>query len=215
MAVLGEKKFNSDPKKMLIGYDQYPLAYKVSTTSRYGYESDYWANIGNEMALLTSAGVANTYRTILNLSGKSGFLTCVCGQASVASAGNAQEETFKITVDGVETEIAANNTGMTYKRGYGRFYLMASYTHTARTETYYSRTVKLYDSSGDEDQWNDDHRVVSSFGDQSWLVPSSNAVSMSPLTCVRFETSLKVETKCTLAVAGAPSSYVFAQYVIT
>ena len=108
-----------------------------------------------------------------------------------------------------------NNTGMTYKRGYGRFYLMASYTHTARTETYYSRTVKLYDTGGDEDQWNDDHRVVSSFGDQSWLVPSSNAVSMSPLTCVRFETSLKVETKCTLAVAGAPSSYVFAQYVIT
>ena len=96
--ILGGTKYNKDPNlmpKFAIGGDHLQMgrAGNFDTSeSSYFWQGDYTYN-----AATTSNVVANTDITIVNISGKAGFMTGALSMGNGLSAGNATNFTWTIT----------------------------------------------------------------------------------------------------------------------
>ena len=107
MAVLGGVKYNKDPNNMVkyaIGADHVKAGY--GSNNFVGSEgNNFWGADATYNAKTTSAVTADTDVTVLNISGKAGFMTGAMSMSTGLAAGNATNFTWTITVDGVATTI--------------------------------------------------------------------------------------------------------------
>jgi hypothetical protein len=203
-AVIGSRdNYNRDPNKMGKGLNNEAdifLGFDEGGSTRAGNSTQFWKS-GFWTASLTSAQVGNTYRTIVDLSGKKGFLTCACG--AMTGAGPV---TFKITVDGVATEVyfpsMSPNSGQRAMLGWWQSNQspneMMSGTSGASSWTAAGGDgAILYNSTQPF---------------HKYIVDPNVAVSVAPSGCVRFETSLKVEYKQLFAVSYSIQSFTGAMY---
>tara|TARA_Y100000114_G_C11748772_1_gene323065 strand:- start:1211 stop:1906 length:696 start_codon:yes stop_codon:yes gene_type:complete len=215
MAVLGNKKtFNKDPLMMprVMIHNSYHYRLVPSTTynssdnaRNRGLTSFFYNdnNRGSPYSFITSASVANTYRTIVNLSGFGGFLTYCMGP--YAGGGST---TWKITVDGVETEILCSTDGTNQATGDLSSALgpkirsipnsAAIYGSAAGGAGYTTGQVWNYTTfNSDRTTYNLGHIQTSYFG----FDPHPLDALESKDEIVRFDVSLKVEVKCANAQA--------------
>ena len=202
-AVIGSNLYNRDPNKMGKGLNNEADLFLGSDgggSTRAGNSSQFWQN-GVWTASLTSAQVANTYRTIADLSGKKGFLTSACG--AMTGAGPV---TFKITVDGVATEIyfpaMSPNSGQRAMLGWwqsnqGPNEMMNGTSGSSSWTAAGGDGAILYNATAPL---------------HKYIVDPNVAVSVAPSGCVRFENSLKVEYKQLFAVSASIQSYTGVMY---
>ena len=187
-AVIGSNLYNRDPNKMgkglnneadlFLGFDGAGTnAARAASTTQF-WQNNLWT------ASLTSAQVGNTYRTIADLSGKKGFLTCAIG--AVTGAGPV---TFNITVDGVATEVyfpaMSPNAGQRAMLGWWQSLenpneMMSGTSGSSSWTAAGGDGAILYNSTTPL---------------HKYIVDPNIAVSAATLGCVRFENSLKVEYK--------------------
>jgi len=149
---------------------------------------NFWDN-GVWTASVTSAAAGNAARTIVNISGKSGFL--ISGLGSNTGSGAA---TFVITVDGVATSLSyptiSPNTNQ--KVFFGAFEL-------ARNDGLATSQVAV--ASSGTDTWNSSDTAVNfnnnSFSNNGFdrrirVRNPMDAISNANASCIRFENSLTV-----------------------
>lgn len=198
---------NQDPNKMPVTYFQYAPHRYTGSSVRYGYNSNWWTELGNEVAQLTSNSVGGTYRTIVNTSGRGGFLTCVIGPTSTNN--NADETTtFKITVDGTLTTLAFSTAGYTNRYAYGRFILGALGDQIQQQSYTLAPNIGVFriPSSG-ENRMNTDHSAQNFYNSTHYLPEMKDQLLSFPESCVRFETSLVVEVTHSVSSGGTGTSY--------
>ena len=222
MAVLGNKKaFNKDPlmmpRVMISNSYHYRLApgstYNSSDNPRNRGLTSFFYNDnfrGSPYTFITSASVANTYRTIVNLSGFGGFLTYCMGP--YAGGGST---TWKITVDGVETEIVCAMDGTSQSTSDTSSALgpkirlipnsAAIYGTAAGGAGYTTGQVYNYTTfDANRTTFNNAGHQTSYYG----FDPHPLDTLESKDEIVRFDVSLKVEVKCANAQSvNASRSY--------
>ena len=196
---------NQDPNKMPVTYFQYGPNRYTSSSTRYAYNSNWWTELGNEVAQLTSNSIGGTYRTIVNTSGRGGFLTCVIGPTSTNA--NADETTtFKITVDGTLTTLVFNTAGYTHRHAYGRFILGALGDQPNVTNI--APNIGVFRIQGSsENRMNTDHSAQNFYTSTHYLPEMKDQLLSFPESCVRFETSLVVEVTHSVSSGGTGTSY--------
>ena len=110
--ILGGNSYNKDPLK-LPKWQLYreDLEYTISGSS-FTYvtaqDAAFWGTMSPINALITTASVADTARTIVNLSNKKGWLVYGVGPCAIN-----QTATWVITVDGVATTFTIGGSGPT------------------------------------------------------------------------------------------------------
>jgi len=202
-AVIGSNLYNRDPNKMGKGLNneaEIIIGYDGRSQDRAANHAYFWGG-GLWTASLTTAQVGNTYRTIADLSGKKGFLTCACG--AMTGAGPV---TFKITVDGVATEVyfpsMSPNSGQRALLGWWQTNQSPNEMMSAT-----SGSTSWTAAGGDGAiQYNSQAPY------HKYIIDPNVAVSAATLGCVRFENSLKVEYKQLFAVSASIQSYTGVMY---
>tara|TARA_E500000305_G_scaffold105231_1_gene102502 strand:+ start:39 stop:704 length:666 start_codon:yes stop_codon:yes gene_type:complete len=216
MAVLGGVKYNKDPNlmpKYVIGGDHVLMGRAGnfdSSESSYFWTGDYTYN-----AQTTDNVVANTDITIVNISGKAGFMTGALSMGNGLSAGNATNFTWTITVDGVATTILmeAGSRGVGFTPAGARSMLGPFFNGTyssgfqwALMENNYS-----YDSVG-WDNTGPSYRSIDATS--GYLMNAEHARQFMPQSCVRFETSLNVKVQMNKANTGNYEKQCGVQYIL-
>ena len=218
-AVIGSKGlWNRDPAKM-------PKTYGETHQTFIGRASgDLYSNrMSDRSALLNTghithietAAVANTARTIVNISGKSGWLTWAMGPS-----GQSQAVTYVITIDGVATTIAVNadgsdqtDTGGQNSSQTGFLGLMLNHHGTAG----YTDGGVMSDAgwlannnvSNNNKAWNAEHQTLNlgSYNDANShnrrIVDPFHAIHKYPSSVCRFETSMTVTVAGTIAASAS------------
>ena len=198
MAVLGGVKYNKDPKKMPSYHSDNLTAWvNQSTTNRSADPcTQFWNQMG--AAYITTASVADTARTVINISGKSGFLTHCFSPFVNSQSGTC---TWVITVDGVATTVFYDGAGMGADSGsYQTLGVLnhGGYTIAANSSSYFRSHVTGFGSNLAHSigsygtHYNTDHNARWSIGVSPYPPSPEIAIAMAPLSCVRFEDSLTV-----------------------
>jgi len=194
-AVIGSKDslINRDPKRM-------PVRRIAGTKLQYGGTasgivtagtSTFW---GMDFLIKTSDSyAANTEKTIVNITSGSGYLTHVVGPSD--QTGSASTTIFKITVDGVETAVAFDSTGLGAFVAYDRICLgyfpisSGADTQNAKQGQYFMQSVTYNATTNRND---DDSYIAQNTGYYATIPNTALQIADAPQVCVRFETSLKV-----------------------
>ena len=198
MAVLGGVKYNKDPKKMPSYHSDNLTVWANQST--YNRSSDPATQLWNSMgaAYITTASVADTARTVVNISGKSGFMTHCFSPYVDSQSGTC---TWVITVDGVATTIFYDGTGMGASAGgYHTLGVLnhGAYTIQANSSSYFMSHVTgfgsnfMHNVSTYGTPYNTDHNARMAIGVSPYPPEPAVAIAMAPLSCVRFENSLTV-----------------------
>jgi hypothetical protein len=197
MAVLGGKLFNKDPNlmpKFIIGGDHLIMGRAGnfdSSESSYFWEGDYTYN-----AQTTSNVSADTDVTIVNISGKAGFMTGALSMGNDLAAGNATNFTWTITVDGVATTILmeAGGRGQGFTPAGARSMLGVSFNYSSSTR--FSVALMENNYSYSSVGWDNTGPSFRSLDAQNhYLMNSEHLRQFMPLSCVRFEDSLNVKVQ--------------------
>ena len=216
MAVLGGVKYNKDPNlmpKYVIGGDHVLMGRAGnfdSSESSYFWTGDYTYN-----AQTTSNVVANTDITIVNISGKAGFMTGALSMGNALSAGNATNFTWTITVDGVATTILmeAGSRGVGFTPSTARSMLgpFLNGTYDSRFQWVLMENNYSYDSVG-WDNTGPSYRSIDATS--GYLMNAEHARQFMPQSCVRFETSLNVKVQMNKANTGNYEKQCGVQYIL-
>jgi len=216
MAVLGGVKYNKDPNlmpKYAIGGDHLNMGRAGSfdsSESSYFWQGDYTYN-----AKTTDNVVADTDITIVNISGKAGFMTGALSMGNGLSAGNATNFTWTITVDGVATtilmEVGSRGQGFTPSgvRSMLGPNLQTGYTAQfsyVMMENNYSYASVGWDNTGPSFRSLD--------GNAFHLMNAEHARQFMPQSCVRFETSLNVKVQMNRANTSNYTKQCGVQYIL-
>ena len=221
-AVIGSKGlWNRDPAKM-------PRTYGETYQTYIGRASaDLYSNRMSDASVFTSTGyithiqtaaVANTARTIVNISGKSGWLTWAMGPG-----GASQALTYVVTIDGVATTIAVNADGSDQTDTGGQNnsqtgflgILLNLHTASGYGSAHSDAGFVANNNAGSNNKaWNAEHQTLN-------LSPSTDANSHArrtvdpfhaihkyPSSVCRFETSLTVTVAGTIAASASSAKRV-------
>jgi len=210
-AVIGSTGiYNRDPTKVPRWVvDSGNFDYKVLNSKKQVNSSDFW-NANRIGAIITTAQVANTARTVVNISDKGGFLIWGIGTQHNSSSNT---NTWVITVDGVATTLPVysisdsgagrtcfgafnnknnNDTNSVFDVDWGAYNVGASPLDSGRLALSYSDGQGL-------------HRFV---------IDPLTAIATQPTAIIRFETSLNVTFASSLAISASIDSYVGVQYIL-
>ena len=195
-AVIGSKDslINRDPKRM-------PVRRILSTKLLLHKTDNGYINAGSSVfftgdffAKTSGNYAANTEVTLVNITGGSGYLTHVVGPSDQDAA--AGTTTFKITVDGLETAVAFDSTGLNAFVDYDRIclgYLPVGYDTNMQVSSRYAKYYGQSLYSGAGNYRNDDDSYISQNPGYFATLPNTALlIADTPQVCVRFETSLKV-----------------------
>jgi len=221
-AVIGDKGlWNRDPAKM-------PRTYGEAHQTFIGRAAaDLFQNNLNDLAILANsshithlqtAAVADTARTIVNISGKSGWLTWAMGPG-----GASQALTYVVTIDGVATTIAVNADGSDQTDTGGQNnsqtgflgILLNLHTASGYGSAHSDAGFVANNNAGSNNKaWNAEHQTLN-------LSPSTDANSHArrtvdpfhaihkyPSSVCRFETSLTVTVAGTIAASASSAKRV-------
>ena len=210
MAVLGSRDiFNRDPTKVpryVVDSSNFDYvsnnAFKNPTMTQNFWNTD---RIG---AVITTAQVANTARTVVNISNKGGFL---CWGIGTQHNSSSQTNTWVITVDGVATTLPVYSIS---DAGAGRACFGAFNSKS-------TNSASIYD---DFNGYNvglsplDSGRLALSYSNAGslhrYLIDPLTAIATQPTAIIRFETSLTVTFASSLAISASYDSYVGVQYIL-
>jgi len=215
-AVIGSKGFwNRDPAKMPRTYGETYQTFIGSASSDIQIlrlntattltNTDY-------ITAITSNAVSNTARTIVNVSGKSGWLTFAFGPAAASQA-----TTFVVTVDGVATTIAVNADGSDQldlggqnNSGSGFLGLMLNSHSAGGYNNGLTNGAWIANNNNASYQtWNEEHQTLNQgmYNDANShnrrVLDPFHAIHEYPSSVVRFENSLTVTVAGTIAVTDA------------
>jgi len=216
MAVLGGVKYNKDPNlmpKYIIGADHLIMGRAGnfdSSESSYFWQGDYTYN-----AQTTSNVSADTDVTIVNISGKAGFMTGALSMGNDLGAGNATNFTWTITVDGVATTILmeAGSRGQGFTPNGARSMLGPSLNgaYSASFQWVMSENNYSYASVG----WDNTGPSFRSLdGNNQYLMNAESARQFMPQSCVRFEDSLNVKVQMNRANTSNYTKQCGVQYIL-
>lgn len=209
MAVLGSRdNYNRDPTKVpRYVVDSSNFDYTQSNNHRNPAQSNFWSS-QRFGAVLTSAQVANTARTLVNISNKGGFLIWGIGTQHNSSSNT---NTWVITVDGVATTLPVYSIS---DAGAGR----------ACFGAFNSKSNNNAGSYDNFDGYNvgasplDSGRLALSYSNAGslhrYLIDPLTAIATQPTAIIRFETSLTVTFASSLAISESVDSYVGVQYIL-
>ena len=198
MAVFGGVKYNKDPKKMP-SYHSDNLTVWANTTTHYRSSdpcTQFWNQVG--ATYITSNSVADTARTVVNISGKAGFLTHCWSPYVESQSGTC---TWVITVDGVATTVFYDGTGMGASSGSYQTLGVLNHggsTIAANSGSYFMGKVTGFGSNFMHavatygTPYNTDQNARMGIGISPYPPEPAVAIAMAPLSCVRFENSLTV-----------------------
>ena len=198
MAVLGSVKYNKDPKKMP-SYHSDNLTVWANTTTHYRSGdpcTQFWNQTG--ATYITSNSVANTARTVVNISGKAGFLTHCWSPYVESQSGTC---TWVITVDGVATTVVYDGAGTGANSG--SYHTLGVLNHggntiAANSASYFMGHVTGFGANRAHavatygTPYNTDQNARFGIGISPYPPSPEIAIAMAPLSCVRFENSLTV-----------------------
>ena len=198
MAVLGGVKYNKDPKKMPAYHvDNINVWNNNATNARSNDPANQFWN-STASVYITSNSVADTARTVINISGKSGFLTHCWSPYVTSQAGTC---TWVITVDGVATTVFYDGSGQGADSGsyhtLGVLNLGSHETQANGSQYFMGRTTGFGVNTAHSfatygTMYNTDHNTRWSIGVSPFVPEPSIVIAMAPLSCVRFENSLTV-----------------------
>ena len=120
MAVIGSKdSLNRDPAKMVrFSHSMIGVGIMANNAFKSTSDSNYFMRANVMTAFITTNSVANTARTVYNVSGKGGSLIWAFGPAD-GNGATGLVTTWVITVDGVATTVSTNSAfGNYYARGF-------------------------------------------------------------------------------------------------
>ena len=219
--ILGGNSYNKDPLKLPKWqiYRQ-DLEFVILASNTFGaytmQDSATWGTGSPFNALITTASVADTARTIVNLSNKKGWLTFGVGPCGIN-----QTATWVITVDGVATTFTVGGAGPTefdlHASGFGLTFgqgtiakptrgFSGHFQHSGDTTTspWYAAdnaiSYGLENSSGS----NNSRFIL----DPLWLSRAH------PDSCVRFESSLTVTVESDVANSSSIHCNAGVMYVL-
>ena len=202
MAVLGSRdNFNRDPRRLMAtsAIDSRVGWLEGTGTNRFSNDAAFWAS--DLITNTNSAFVANTEKTIVNVSGSSGFLTHVIGPNRTAG-GTTYSITVKITVDGLLTTLVLNTAGWNVNNvtSENRLYLgtlfRATDVNINSTNRYMGNGLSpptyVGAANNAATNVNDSHSWVQQYTNYFSIAYSPMLKIHSPQSCVRFENSLNV-----------------------
>lgn len=201
MAVIGSKdSLNRDPAKMQRWYGRAGFGiYERSALQ----QVEYILSNDKLTAVITTSVVANTPRTIYNVTGKGGSLIWAFGSSS--SSFSSMATTFVVTVDGVATTITMGSPTSNYSRAvigspamlYPSGGTMANKQVSPNT---YMRSSSSESSSNsgviDNKAFNYDGSV-SNLG--TIFLAGLNQPMLNPQACTRFENNLTITVSASSA----------------
>jgi len=208
-AVIGSTdNFNRDPTKApRYVVDSSNYDYTGSNSFRNPSQSGFWTTnaIG---AIITTAQVANTARTVVNISGKGGFL---CWGIGTQHNSSSNTNTWVITVDGVATTLPVYSIS---DAGAGRACFGAFNSKSTNNAGTYDN-LHMY-NVGESPL--DSGRLALSYsnagGMHRYVIDPLVAIATQPTAIIRFETSLTVTFASSLAISASIDSYVGVQYIL-
>ena len=217
--ILGGNSYNKDPLK-LPKWQLYreDLEYTISAgTFTYVTAQDaaFWGTMSPLNALITTASVADTARTIVNLSNKKGWLVYGVGPCAIN-----QTATWVITVDGVATTFTIGGSGPTefdlHASGFGLLFGQGVVTAPPAG---FSAHLQL---SGDNaTQWYSAYNALnygtefaSAANNSRYMVDPFWCSRAYPDSCVRFESSLTVTVESDVANSTSIQENAGVMYVL-
>ena len=209
MAVLGVKDiYNRDPTKVpryVIAAGLFDYVFRGSNINVSG--SDFW-NTGRIGAIITTAQVANTARTVVNISNKGGFLIWGIGTQHNSSSNT---NTWVITADGVATTLPVYSISDV---GAGRacFGAFSSKNNNNGGELNNFKGYNVGDSPLDSGRLAMSYSSVNNL--HRYVMDPLVAIATQPTAIIRFETSLTVTFASSLAINSSIDSYVGVQYIL-
>ena len=198
---------NSDPKRM-------PVRRIHVGKLRFGNTNNGIINSGtaafwsDDFLIKTSDNyAANTEKTIVNITSGSGYLTHVIGPCDQTES--ASTTIFKITVDGVETAVAFDSTGLGAFVAYDRiclgYFPISSSTDTGNPKQgQYFMQSTTYNNGTNRN--NDDSYIAQNTNYYASVPNTALQIADAPQVCVRFETSLKVTITTSYVSTNSSSS---------
>lgn len=221
MAVLGGIKYNKDPLK-LPKWQMYreDLEFTISggtVVAVHAHEAGFWGTGTPLNAVLTSNSVADTARTIVNLSNKKGWLVYGVGPTAINSTG-----TWVITVDGVATTFTIGGTGpLEYDLHGSGFGLLFGQGTVAQVARGFSGHLQL--AGDDATPWYSANNALN-YGDEHSGNNNNSRFMVDPFwlsraypdSCVRFESSLTVTVESDVANSNSNTynGYTGVMYVL-
>jgi len=210
-AVIGSTGiYNRDPTKVPRWVvDSGNFDYRVQGNKTQVNASAFWSadRIG---AVITTAQVANTARTVVNISDKGGFLIWGIGTQHNSSSNT---NTWVITVDNVATtlpvySISDSGAGRTCFGAFNNKNNNDSQNATTLDWGAYNVGASPLDSG----------RLALSYSDSGGLhrfvIDPLTAIATQPTAIIRFEKSLTVTFASSLAISASIDSYVGVQYIL-
>tara|TARA_R110000737_G_scaffold73909_1_gene102843 strand:+ start:355 stop:1035 length:681 start_codon:yes stop_codon:yes gene_type:complete len=221
MAVIGSRdNLNRDPNNLQSTIDD--RAYfqlNVQASPRTSNSSYFWSS--NFLTKTDSSFSQNTSKTIIDLTGGSGYLTnIVC--PTVPSGYNTFTHLIKITIDGAETSLFfdSNNWHSDFTGENKR--LVLGYLDN-RVDQYIGSVDGYVNTTTFNDLvhyngpvWDADHSWIAPYPQREYhfLPNPSGLKSTHPEACVRFETSLKVEITCNFPSTSATNRNAGVVYIL-
>tara|TARA_R110000851_G_scaffold177355_2_gene324161 strand:+ start:326 stop:976 length:651 start_codon:yes stop_codon:yes gene_type:complete len=190
-AVIGNNGiYNRNPNAVPRGYagGDYIFLADDSNGAVTSRSQNFWDN-GVWTASVTSAVAANTARTIVNISGKSGFL--ISGLGSNTGSGAA---TFVITVDGVATSLSypAISPNTNQKVFFGAIEIGGGTTSYIQGAAAGSSGTDTWNSSDTAVNFNNNSFSNNGLDRKMHVRNPMEAISNANAGCIRFENSLTV-----------------------
>jgi len=206
MAVLGGKQYNNDPLKIPkwqvyrqdLEFFYHPSNSFANLTMQ---DSDTWGTGSPFNALVSTNSVADTARTIVNLSNKKGWLTFGVGPCGIN-----QTATWVITVDGVATTFTVGGSGpVEYDLSASGFGLIFS---NLNFSAFLQGHFQLGGDTSTSPWYAADNAI--SYGLENAGGTANSRFILDPMwlksgypdSCVRFETSLTVTVESDVAATG-------------
>ena len=208
-AVIGSRdNFNRDPTKVpRYVVDSSNFDYANATTLRNPPTSGFW-DTNRIGAIITTAQLANTARTVVNIANKGGFLIWGIGTQHNSSSNT---NTWVITVDGVATTLPVYSIS---DSGAGRACFGAFNSKS-------NNNAGLYDNFDGYNVGNsplDSGRLALSYSNNGnlhrYVIDPLIAIATQPTAIIRFENSLTVTFASSLAISASIDSYVGVQYIL-
>jgi len=207
--ILGNKDiFNSDPIKVpryVVDSSNFDYAYSGSNTNVSA--SGFW-NTNRIGAIITTAQVANTARTVVNISNKGGFL---CWGIGTQHNSSSNTNTWVITVDGVATTLPVYSIS---DAGAGRA-CFGAFSNKNNNDGNRQANFEIYNVGASP---LDSGRLALSYSNASslhrYVMDPLFAIATQPTAIIRFETSLTVTFASSLAISASIDSYVGVQYIL-
>lgn len=202
--ILGGNSYNKDPLKLpkwqMYRQDLEFVISGASFSAVGAQDAGFWGTGSPLNALITTASVADTARTIVNLSNKKGWLTFGVGPCAIN-----QTATWVITVDGVATTFTIGGSGPTefdlHAAGFGLLFGQGTILKPTRG---FSQHLQL--AGDDASPWYSAYNAIN-YGDEHSGQANNSRFMLDPLwlsrahpdACVRFESSLTVTVESDVA----------------